>query len=190
MAISSNATGLRPGVVTSTTRPTTPYTGQIIYETDTGYLRVWDGSAWDYFSPKQDTIPGAWTTWTPTLTATTTNPTLGSGSVQEGYYTVVNKLVVAHGYVAFGTSASAGSGDYRMSLPVTAARTAAANAGSVWLYDASTASGWSATAQIQTTTTAGFNKSTSGATIVISNSNPFTWADNDQIRAMFIYEAA
>lgn len=55
MAISSNATGLRPGVCTSTTRPTTPYTGQIIYETDTGYLRVWDGSAWDYLSAKQDT---------------------------------------------------------------------------------------------------------------------------------------
>lgn len=54
MAISSNATGLRPGVVTSTTRPTTPYTGQIIYETDTGYLRVWDGSAWDYLSQSQD----------------------------------------------------------------------------------------------------------------------------------------
>lgn len=58
MAISSNATGLRPGVCTSTTRPTTPYTGQIIYETDTGYLRVWDGSAWDYLSQKQDNTVG------------------------------------------------------------------------------------------------------------------------------------
>lgn len=58
MAISSSATGLRPGVVTSTTRPTNPYTGQIIYETDTGYLRVWDGSAWDYLSKKQDDTVG------------------------------------------------------------------------------------------------------------------------------------
>lgn len=58
MAISSSATGLRPGVVTSTTRPTAPYTGQIIYETDTGYLRVWDGSAWDYLSQKQDYSQG------------------------------------------------------------------------------------------------------------------------------------
>lgn len=58
MAISSNATGLRPGVCTSTTRPTTPYTGQIIYETDTGYLRVWDGAAWDYLSQKQDDTVG------------------------------------------------------------------------------------------------------------------------------------
>lgn len=58
MSISSNATGLRPGVCTSTTRPTNPYTGQIIYETDTGYLRVWDGSAWDYLSQKQDDTVG------------------------------------------------------------------------------------------------------------------------------------
>lgn len=58
MPISSNNVGLRPGVCTSTTRPTTPYTGQIIYETDTGYLRVWDGSAWDYLSQKQDYSQG------------------------------------------------------------------------------------------------------------------------------------
>jgi hypothetical protein len=58
MSISNLATGLRPGVVTSTTRPTSPYTGMIIYETDTGYLRVWDGSAWDYLSQKQDDTVG------------------------------------------------------------------------------------------------------------------------------------
>jgi len=54
MTISSNATGLRPGVCTSSTRPSNPFTGQIIYETDTGYLRVWDGSAWDYLSQSAD----------------------------------------------------------------------------------------------------------------------------------------
>ena len=48
MAISNIASNLRPGVVTSTTRPTSPYTGQMIYETDTKLLRIWDGSAWDY----------------------------------------------------------------------------------------------------------------------------------------------
>jgi len=46
MAISNNSTGLRPGVCTSTTRPTTPYEGQHIYETDTDLEYVWNGSAW------------------------------------------------------------------------------------------------------------------------------------------------
>ncbi len=51
MSISSKATGLRPGVCTSTTRPTSPYTGQIIYETDTGQMLVWNGSSWGSLNP-------------------------------------------------------------------------------------------------------------------------------------------
>ena len=34
------------GVCTSTTRPATPYEGQVIYETDTNRVLVWDASAW------------------------------------------------------------------------------------------------------------------------------------------------
>jgi hypothetical protein len=33
-------------VVTSTTRPGSPWDGQIIFETDTGDSFAWDGSAW------------------------------------------------------------------------------------------------------------------------------------------------
>lgn len=50
MAISNNSTGLRPGVCTSTTRPTSPYEGQMIYETDTDMVAIWNGSAWRYIS--------------------------------------------------------------------------------------------------------------------------------------------
>jgi hypothetical protein len=41
------ARGVRQaGVCTSTTRPSAPYLGQVIYETDTQLLKVWLGSAW------------------------------------------------------------------------------------------------------------------------------------------------
>lgn len=51
MAISSNGVaGLKPGVCTSTTRPTGPYEGQMIYETDTDMVAVWNGSAWRYIA--------------------------------------------------------------------------------------------------------------------------------------------
>jgi hypothetical protein len=33
-------------IVTSATRPVSPFTGQVIFETDTGRSFVWDGSAW------------------------------------------------------------------------------------------------------------------------------------------------
>lgn len=46
MAINSLSTGFRPGVCTSSTRPTAPYEGQQIYETDTDRMYVWNGSAW------------------------------------------------------------------------------------------------------------------------------------------------
>jgi hypothetical protein len=36
----------RNGVCTSSTRPESPYLGQVIYETDTQLLKVWLGSAW------------------------------------------------------------------------------------------------------------------------------------------------
>jgi len=39
---------IKPGVCTSTTRPTVPYTGQLIFETDTGRVASWNGSAWVY----------------------------------------------------------------------------------------------------------------------------------------------
>jgi len=33
-------------ICTSSTRPGSPWSGQVIYETDTGLSLVWDGSAW------------------------------------------------------------------------------------------------------------------------------------------------
>lgn len=46
MGISNVSSGLRSGVCTSTTRPTAPYEGQVIYETDTDRVLVWNASAW------------------------------------------------------------------------------------------------------------------------------------------------
>lgn len=38
------------GVCTSTTRPATPFEGQMIYETDTDMLAIWNGTAWRYIA--------------------------------------------------------------------------------------------------------------------------------------------
>ena len=37
---------IKPGVCTSTTRPASPYEGQVVYETDTDKVLVWNGAAW------------------------------------------------------------------------------------------------------------------------------------------------
>jgi hypothetical protein len=71
MAISNNSTGIRTGVCTSTTRPTAPYEGQHIYETDTDIEYVWNGSAWvvNYVSASS-----------PAFTGTPTAPTAAAGT--------------------------------------------------------------------------------------------------------------
>lgn len=50
MSISNKASGIRTGVCTSTTRPTAPYNGQVIYETDTGKALVWNNTTWVYLA--------------------------------------------------------------------------------------------------------------------------------------------
>lgn len=69
---------LKPGVCTSTTRPTNPYTGQTIYETDTLLAKVWTGSAWvDYPQGKANTA-------SPTFTGTVVLPSTTSVGAVTG----------------------------------------------------------------------------------------------------------
>jgi len=75
---------IQPGVCTSSTRPTSPFEGQAIYETDTDLLRIWNGSAWKNLAataPAQVTVlqvvsPTPTTTETVCTTATFIDTTL------------------------------------------------------------------------------------------------------------------
>ena len=41
---------MQPGVCTSSTRPASPYDGQVIYETDTDKTLVWNGTGWVFLA--------------------------------------------------------------------------------------------------------------------------------------------
>lgn len=119
MTISNAGSGLRPGVCLSSSRPSNPYLGQIIYETDTGYLRVWDGANWDYLSQSQDGTTnikasdiGTYTSYTPTLG----NVTLGNGT-RDFAYTQIGKFVHVQGRFTLGTTSDV-TGQITMTLPV------------------------------------------------------------------------
>jgi hypothetical protein len=77
MAISNVSSGLRPGVCTSTTRPQAPFEGQMIYETDTDMVALWNGTAWRYIAattPTNGTVLQVQsTTLTDIFTTSTTN---------------------------------------------------------------------------------------------------------------------
>jgi len=73
---------LKPGVCTSTTRPSNPYEGQFIYETDTNALLVYDGSSWVIPSGPvaNPTLPYQFANKNYVDNAVATKPTVNTGS--------------------------------------------------------------------------------------------------------------
>lgn len=127
---------------------------------------------------------GAWTSYTPVLTASTTNPTLGTGSTQAGAYTQIGKTVHFRARIVFGSSGvNAGSGYYAVSLPV-AAKSAVTVAGHGVLIGGSrylTAAYTNGTTKVELYLDAG---------VAVSNTAPFTWAATNAISIAGTYEVA
>jgi hypothetical protein len=172
---------------TSGTRPGSPNNGMTIFETDTNRYACYSTSAvaWLYFG---QVITGG---WTPTLTAVTTNPTLGSGGGQNGRFTLFGgKWCTLRFSIAFGTSGTnAGSGQYLVALPFTAS---SAITGGV----PNTAGGVvRAGGSVATVTWFASSGSTTMAALTTSGSNvasgaPGAWGVNDYLSGTFTYEIA
>lgn len=100
---------VKPGVCTSGTRPSVPFDGQVIYETDTNRTLAYNGSSWDILSDM-----GAWTTYTPGLSQSVTV----TKTVNHARYMQVGKTVMGSVYMT-ATSAGTGGLTMRSSFPVT-----------------------------------------------------------------------
>lgn len=132
----------------------------------------------------------AWTSFTPTLTAATTNPT---GWTQTGYYARAGKLAHVKGILTAGGSMTPGSGVYRIALPADAntSITDCVLAGSAFLVDASTGNVLSHA--VIYSNAAGYvclKYGTGGAGSIVAHDVPWTWAAGDTIQFAFSYEAA
>jgi len=102
MAISSNGVaGLKTGVCTSTTRPSGPYEGQMIYETDTDKVLVWDGSTW---TPSTGMLPNiveatsatATTTSSTSYVATTLSVTINKSHTDSAIWVVASPQLAVY----------------------------------------------------------------------------------------------
>ena len=114
MPISNLGNGLRTGVCTSTNRPTTPYEGQVIYETDTDKVLVWNGTAWLYLATPQTLEIGASNSFTPSIT----NLTIGNGT-RTGTYVQINKTVYFQAKITFGSTTTL-TANADLTLPIAA----------------------------------------------------------------------
>jgi hypothetical protein len=133
--------------------------------------------------------------YTPTLTAVTTNPTLGTGSVRSGRYLHVgsssgHEWVIYQFDIKFGSSgAAAGSGTYFVDLPVAAAATAPLVVGAGEARDISGNIVHVLSVRFDTTTQIAFYYS-GGTGSRVSAAIPWTWANDDELRGFCIYRVA
>lgn len=132
--------------------------------------------------------------WTPALTASTTNPTLGTGATQQGSYVINAGLVTIQFTIIFGTSGvAAGSGTYQISsLPFnidTDWQGAGMALGQVWITDSS-ATAFEARTLRTTSSPANVLLMSSPTGGSVTNASPWIWAASDSIRGTATYKAA
>lgn len=171
---------------TSGSRPTPSHEGMLIYETDTDRYKSWGGAAWLTLG---QTVDGA---YTPTLTAASVNPTIGSGSYVVGRFTLRNGIWCDVSFtVQFGSSgAVAGTGQYFIALPFTTAAditNGVPYCGSAYLRDAS---GPAAAQGLVYAAPSAATCSLLTATTTVTNAVPWTWANSDYISGSLTYRTA
>lgn len=132
----------------------------------------------------------AWTSYTPAWTSTSTQPSLGNGSL-FGRYMKIGRTVICQINLIAGSTTTFGTGNYSFSLPVASASSGQSAVGSSMLLGADR---WNGTIVVSS------NATTVGAFLSISSTNtrsdfltgtrPETLASGAQVRLSFVYEAA
>jgi hypothetical protein len=173
---------------TSGTRPASPNEGMLIYETDTDRYVSYNGG-WLTFGQNITS------TYTATLTASTTNPNLGTGGAAEGRYTLFNgKWCTVRGTIFFGTGATAGSGQYLVALPFQSSASISngvSHVGSMMCRDTSAVVLGFGTCYISANAlNMAFYVRTSSVEGTMNSGAPFAWASTDYISFDITYEIA
>ncbi len=122
--------------------------------------------------------------YNPTLTSTGSNPTQGS-STYNGRYAKFLGLCFFQFELTIGSGFSAGTGNYRISLPVT--NTNVGSSGSAMIIDASPLTVWVAVTSAFANELEIYRAIDTGTTTVPINATSLTWTSGDVIRGAIIY---
>ncbi|WP_063735629.1 hypothetical protein [Streptomyces sp. RTd22] len=137
-----------------------------------------------------NSIFGAWTSYTPTWTASTTNPVLGNGTL-IGRYLKVGMTCTTQINLVTGSTTTYGAGNYSWALPFTSA-----NAGCTYIGHAHLLAGprWIGQFVISpaSSTASPFfpSNSTTTTTVFMQPTVPVTLAAGHQLRITIQYETA
>lgn len=129
----------------------------------------------------------AWTAYTPSWTATTTNPVLGNGTL-TGRHMKIGRTCFVQIDLVTGSTTTYGSGGYSFSLPFTSA-SVGTRTGIAHVFLSQRYLGQFHVASSATTGTLFFPASGSVSNLTqAANNVPFTWANGLQLRITFEYE--
>jgi len=127
-------------------------------------------------------IDSAWTSYVPVWTASGTNPVINNGTI-EGWYKVIGKTCFVRGNIAMGSTTTFGTGEWYVSMPLTAAHADAIllngnllDNGTAW-YNVivnGARSGFNTKAPLQYVNIA------SGVATEVNPTQPFTWTTGDR----------
>ena len=132
----------------------------------------------------------AWTTYTPSWTSTGTAPVLSNGTV-TGRYMKIGRSVLCFINLTFGSSTTYGSGNYNLSLPVTAASSGVSMVGTAHYLGTARWVGEIVISSAASTCSAFFPAGSGDTrTNFMTATLPETLASGGQLRLGFIYEAA
>lgn len=163
----SNVVTKIQGVSVATSAPTTNQALQ------------YNGTAW----APGITIGQSWTSFTPTLKAGSSDPTLGTGGSATGRYLQIGKLLKVQYRFAFGTaSAAQGSGEYYIAMPGGFSLDTTITdpyVGTGRIHDADQNKNWLVGVLWDAANSRFKFTLDNGGTTVFDN-NPFTWANNDR----------
>ncbi len=133
--------------------------------------------------------PG-WTSYTPTWTASTSNPVIGNGSISGRYRRALNSdLVQFQLRILMGGSTTYGTGIYRVTYPSSPAPSATALnflAPTGYAYDSSSGGTYTIVGKSEST----YMVIGSGNGNVATPTAPFTWASGDILVLNGFYEPA
>lgn len=124
-------------------------------------------------------IGDPWTAYTPTMSAATTDPALGTSSL-TGSYRKLGHTADIHMDLVVGAGFTAGSGAYRFSLPAGVNpinNNASESFGYGEIRDATPAAGYPVLVYYISSTTVGLIRTDDRT--VVTNTNPITWATGD-----------
>lgn len=165
---------------------TSPVDGMLEVVTDDDQFYTYNGTTWE-----NALMYGDWASYTPALTASTTSPTLGTGSFVSGAYMKVGRTIIGRARIQFGTSGTAaGSGTYRISLPVAPISVATVSqvVAQGFINDASAA----AFQLVSCYNSAGatYCEMIGESISTVTEASPWAWAASDILTIQFNYEAA